>query len=175
MDRTKKEAIVGALRQIFSDATIVVVVHQTGLSASESSDLRRSMREGGATYRVTKNSLTRRALDGSPAAAIADLFSGPTAIGYSADPVAAAKIIVDFAKKSKKLVVLGGTLGETVLDAQAVGELAKLPSLDELRGKLVGLLQAPAGKLVGVLQAPAGQLARVVMAYAQTGDAEGSS
>ena len=165
MDRSQKEQMVASLQQTFADTTLVVVTHQLGLSVAESTDLRRKMRDAGATFKVTKNRLTRRALEGSKFSGIAPLFTGPTAIAYSADPVAAAKVTADFAKGNDRLVILGAGFNEDVLDADGVKALASLPSLDELRGKLVGLLQAPATKIAGVLQAPAGQLARVVGAY----------
>jgi len=143
----------------------VVVTHQSGLTVAESSDLRRKMTEAGASFKVTKNRLTRRALEGTRFSGIAPMFTGPTAIAYSTDPVAAAKVAVEFAKKNDKLVILGAGFGEDVLDVGDVRALAALPSLDELRGKLIGLLQAPATKVASVLQAPAGQLARVLSAY----------
>ena len=165
MDRSQKEQMVASLQQTFADTTLVVVTHQLGLSVAESTDLRRKMRDAGATFKVTKNRLTRRALEGSRFSGIASLFTGPTAIAYSTDPVAAAKVTADFAKGNDRLVILGAGFNEDVLDADGVKALASLPSLDELRGKLVGLLQAPATKVAGVLQAPAGQLARVLGAY----------
>jgi large subunit ribosomal protein L10 len=129
-------------------------------------DLRARMAQAGATVKVAKNRLAKLALDGTDAAGIKDLFQGPTMVAYAADPVAAPKVASEFAKSNEKFVVLGGALGKTVMDAKAVKALAELPSLDQLRGKLIGLLQAPATKIAGVLQAPAGQLARVVNAYA---------
>ncbi|MDJ0951607.1 MAG: 50S ribosomal protein L10 [Alphaproteobacteria bacterium] len=165
MNRSEKEATVASLHQVFQDMALVVVTHQSGLTVAESTDLRRRMRDAGATYKVTKNRLTLRALEGTPFAGLASLFNGPTAIAFSTDPVAAAKVAVEFAKGNEKLVILGAGFGEEVLDANDVKALAALPSLDELRGKLVGLLQAPATKVAGVLQAPAGQLARVFSAY----------
>lgn len=166
MDRSEKEAQVAALKQTFDETHLVVVTQQTGLTVAQSSDLRRQMRDAGAEFKVTKNRLTRLALEGTKFAGIADLFTGPTAIAFSTDPVAAAKVAVDFSKKNEKLVVIGAGFGDEVLDVDAVKALASLPSLDELRGKIVGLIQAPATKVAGVLQAPAGQLARVMGAYA---------
>lgn len=165
MDRTQKQDAVAALNQVFQDSTLVVVTHQTGLTVSESTDLRRRMRDAGATFKVTKNRLTLRALEGTQFNGLAPMFVGPTAIAYSTDPVAAAKVAVEFSKKNDKLVVLGAGFGDELLDADRVKALAALPSLDELRGKLVGLMQAPAGNIARVLQAPAGQLARVMGAY----------
>ena len=171
MDRTQKERIVAGLHQIFADAALVVVIRQLGLTVAESTDLRRQMGESGATFRVTKNRFARIALEGTPYAAIAALFSGPTSIAFSEDPLAAAKVAVGYAEKSEKLVIVGGALRDKVLDAAGVRALATLPSLDELRGKIIGLLQAPACSIAGVLQAPAGQLARVLNGYATKGAA----
>ena len=171
MDRARKEELVTELNQSFAEAALVVVTQQTGLTVSESTELRTRMREAGAGYKVTKNRLAKLALAGTPYEPITDLFSGPTAIAYSADPVAAARVAVNFAKDNDKLTVVGGAMGDTLLDENAVKALASLPSLDELRGRLVGLLNAPAPKVAGVLQAPAGQLARVFGAYANQDEA----
>ncbi|MDG2268923.1 MAG: 50S ribosomal protein L10 [Alphaproteobacteria bacterium] len=171
MDRARKEELVTELSQSFAEAALVVVTQQTGLTVSESTDLRNRMREAGAGYKVTKNRLAKLALAGTTYEPITDLFSGPTAIAYSADPVAAARVAVNFAKENDKLIVVGGAMGATLLDENAVKALASLPSLDELRSKLVGLLNAPATKVAGVLQAPAGQLARVFGAYANQDEA----
>ena len=171
MDRAKKEQLVVELNQTFADATLVVVTHQSGLTVTESTDLRRRMREAGASYKVTKNRLVKLALVGTPYEAIADLFEGPTAIAYSADPVAAARVAVNFSKENDKLVVIGGAMSENRLDEAGVKALATLPSLDELRSSLIGLLNAPATKIAGVLQAPAGQLARVLSAHAEQEEA----
>ena len=165
MDRAQKQELVAELKTTFDETTAVVVTHYSGLTVAEMTDLRNRMREGGAQFRVTKNRLTKLALDGTKCDPLASLFTGPTAIAYSDDPVAAARIAVDYAKDNEKLVVLGGMMGETELDVAGVTALAKMPSLDELRGKIVGVLQAPATKVAGVLQAPAGQLARVFGAY----------
>jgi large subunit ribosomal protein L10 len=171
VDRARKEELVTELNQSFAEAALVVVTQQTGLTVSESTELRARMREAGAGYKVTKNRLAKLALAGTPYELITDLFSGPTAIAYSADPVAAARVAVNYAKENDKLTVVGGAMGDTLLDENAVKALASLPSLDELRGKLVGLLNAPATKVAGVLQAPAGQLARVFGAYANQDEA----
>jgi large subunit ribosomal protein L10 len=151
---------------VFSDAASIVVTHYSGLTVAEINDLRGQMREAGANFKVTKNRLVRLALADTVYAPLMEMFSGPTAIAYSQDVVAAAKVAVNFAKKNEKLVVIGGAMGEVMLDLDGVKALASLPSLDELRGTIVGLLQAPATKVAGVLQAPAGQLARVMGAYA---------
>lgn len=171
MNRVEKEGVVAGLNRTFSEAAAVVVTHYRGLNVTEMNDLRGKMREAGAEFRVTKNRLARLALDGTPYAPLAGMFDGPVAIAYSDDVVAPARTCVNFARQNDKLVVLGGAMGATVLDAGAVRELASLPSLDELRGRIVGLLNAPAAKIVGVLQAPAGQLARVMDAYAKSSEA----
>ncbi|CCQ74618.1 50S ribosomal protein L10 [Magnetospira sp. QH-2] len=171
MDRTEKQELVASMHQTFGDTSLVVVTHFTGMTVSELTDLRAKMREAGAQFQVTKNRLTRLALEGTDYEGLKDMFTGPTAMAYSEDPVAAAKVAVEFAKKNDKLVVLGGSLGNQLLDSDGVKALASLPSLDELRGKLVGLLAAPATKVAGVLQAPAGQLARVFGAYGEKGEA----
>ena len=171
MDRAQKKELVAELNQTFEGAGLVVVTHQTGMTVGESSELRGQIRAAGAGFKVTKNRLTRLALEGTKYQTLQSLFTGPTAIAYSEDPVAAAKVCVEFANKNEKLTIVGGALGDKVLDVNEVKALAKLPSLDELRGKIIGVLQAPATKVAGVIQAPAGQLARVVSAYASKGDA----
>ena len=165
MERAEKQDLVASMHEVFSGAAAVVVVHYDGLSVAEITALRADMREVGATLKVTKNRLTRLALKGTDYEGIADLFTGPTAIGYADDAVSAAKALAKFAKGNEKLRILGGGMGDTVLDVNGVKALADLPSLDELRGKLVGLLQAPAQKVAAVTQAPAGQLARVFGSY----------
>lgn len=166
MDRSRKEALVAELQETLEGTNLLVVVQQQGLSVQEVTSLRRQMRENGASFKVTKNRLAKIALKGTQFEPLSDMFTGPTGIAVSEDAVAAARVAADFAKSNDKLTIVGGALGEKSLDVDGVMALAKLPSLDELRGKLVGLLQAPAGKLVGVVQAPAGQLARVFGAYA---------
>jgi len=169
VDRGQKEELVASMHQTFEDAEMVVVTHYSGLTVAEVSELRRKMNEAGASFKVTKNRLTRRAIDGTKFAALSDLFTGPTAIAYSDDPVAAAKVSVDFAKSNEKLVVLGGALGAEVLDISGVKALASLPGIDELRAKIVGMLNTPATRIAGVLQAPGGQIARVLSAKAALG------
>jgi large subunit ribosomal protein L10 len=159
------------LNGVFTDANVVVVAHYSGLTVTEMTDLRARMAKVGAEFKVTKNRIAKLALDGTKVNGISDLFTGPTAIAYSQDPVAAPKVAVEFAKANPKLVVLGGAMGETVLDTAAVKTLAELPSLDELRAKLVGMIQTPATRIAGVVAAPAGQLARVLNAYATKGEA----
>lgn len=171
MNRAQKAELVASLNEVFADTSIVVVAHYSGLSVADMTDLRAQMRAAGANFKVTKNRLTRLALDGTPYQSIADLFTGPTAMAYSSDPVAAAKVAVDFAKKNEKLVIQGGALGEQVLDVDGVKALATLPSLDELRAKIVGMVNTPATRIAGVLQAPGGQIARVLHAKSQLGEA----
>ena len=171
LDRAQKEAAVAALNTVFSQAGLIVVAHNTGLTVAEMSELRSKMREAGAAFKVAKNRLTKLALRGTPYEPLTDLFVGPTAIGYSEDVLSAAKVVVGFAKRNDRLVVLGGAMGATRLDLDGVKALAALPSLDELRGTIVGLLNAPATRIAGVLQAPAGQMARVLGAYASQGEA----
>jgi len=165
VERAQKAEVVESLNGLFNEAGSVVVAHYTGLTVAEMSDLRARMREAGASFKVAKNRLVVRALQGTAAEPIAHLFKGPTGIAFSQDPIAASKVAAAFAKENKKLVILGGVVGETALDVEGVKALAELPSLDELRGKIVGLLQAPATKVAGVVQAPASQLARVISAY----------
>jgi len=171
VDRSQKEELVASLHQTFAETNLVIVTQQSGMTVAEVSDLRRKMRDAGASYKVTKNRLTRLALEGTKYEALKDMFTGPTAVAVSVDPVAAAKVCVAFAKANEKLIIVGGAMGETQLDAGGIQALATLPSLDQLRGKLIGLLQAPATKVAGVVQAPAAQLARVFSAYGSQGEA----
>ena len=168
MDRKRKEDLVASLHRVFDETALVVVTHYSGLTVAQMTDLRAKMGEAGASFRVTKNRLTRLALEGTRFQSLNALFTGPTAIAFSADPVAAAKVTVDFAKTNDNLVVLGGALNEERLDPEGIKALASLPSLDALRATIVGMLSTPATRIAGVLQAPAGQLARVVGAYAET-------
>ncbi len=165
MHRSAKEQIVSSLHEALKHAGLVVVTRQTGLTVAQATDLRRKMKQAGANYRVVKNTLSRLAVVDTPYQGIAELLSGPAAIAYSEDPVAAAKVAVKFAEDNEKFEVVGGGLGSEALGIEALQALAKLPSLDELRGKLVGVLTAPMCNLVRVLQAPSGQLARVIGAY----------
>ena len=165
MEKAKKSEVVEELKGVFANAGSVVVAHYTGMTVAQMGDLRSRMRAAGASFKVAKNRLAVRALQGTAVEAISHLFKGPTGIAYSKDPIAASKVVVAYAKDNAKLVILGGSVGVTMLDPEGVKALASLPSLDELRGKIVGLLLAPATKLAGVIQAPAGQLARVIGAY----------
>jgi len=166
VDRDHKKRLTDSLHAALADTTVVVLTHQSGMTVAEVTDLRRQMRAAGANFRVTKNKLAQRALGGTKFEALKPLFKGPTAIAFSRDPVAAAKVTVAYAEKNEKLTIVGGSLGDRQLDVAAIKALATLPSLDQLRGKMIGLLQAPATKIAGVLQAPAGQLARLVGAHA---------
>jgi large subunit ribosomal protein L10 len=167
VDRAEKSQLVDTLSSVFKDTGVIVVAHYSGLSVAQMTALRARMREAGGGVRVAKNRLVKLALKGTDAEAISDLFEGPTVIAFSKDPVAAAKAAIDFAKVNDKLVIRGGAMGKTALDADGVKALATLPSLDELRGKLVGLIASPATKVAQVLNAPAAQLARVLSAYAE--------
>lgn len=166
VDRAEKSQLVETLSSVFQDTGVIVVAHYSGLSVAQMTALRARMRDAGAGVKVAKNRLVKLALKGTEAEPISDLFEGPTVIAYSKDPVTAAKVAIDFAKVNEKLVIRGGAMGRTALDADGVKALAALPSLDELRGKLVGLIASPATKVAQVLNAPAGQLARVFAAYA---------
>jgi large subunit ribosomal protein L10 len=171
VDRTEKREFVASLAAVFADTSMVVVTRNQGLTVAEVTDLRRRMRAAGATFKVAKNRLATRALDGTRFDGIKPLLKGPTALAWSADPVAVAKTAVEFAKTNERFVVVGGALGAQTLDADGIKALAELPSLDALRAKLAGLIATPATRIAGVLQAPAGQLARVFGAYSKTGEA----
>lgn len=171
MDRTQKEAAIADLAANLQETGLVVVTHHKGLTVAEVTDLRRKVRAAGASFKVTKNRLARRALTGTQFEGIDGLFKGPTAIAYSKDPVAAAKVVVAYAKSNDKLEILGAALGKQVLNAEGVKALATLPSIDELRAKLLGMIQTPATRIAGVLQAPGGQVARVLAAYAKKDEA----
>lgn len=169
MDRTQKEEMVSFLKGVFDTSASIVVIRNNGLNVAEMQDLRIKMREQGASLKVAKNRLARLALEGSEIESLSDHLTGTTVLGYSEDVVAAAKVLVKYAKDNEKIEIVGGTMESTILDVNGVKSLAALPGLDELRGKIVGLLQAPAGKLASVTQAPAGQLARVFGAYGSQG------
>lgn len=171
MDRAQKQELVTKMNEVFSNTGVIVIAHYAGLSVAQMTELRSKMRDAGGQVKVAKNRLAKRALEGTEIEGITDLLTGPTCLAYSDDPVAAPKIAVNFAKDNENLVILGGAMGATMLDPAAVKSLASLPSLDELRGTLIGLIQAPASKIARVLSAPGGQLARVVAAKAEQGEA----
>ena len=171
VDRAEKQEAIGQLQGVFKTTGVVVVAHYSGLTVAQLQNLRRQMKQAGATVKVAKNRLAKIALDGTDVASIAPLLKGPTLIAYSSDPVAAPKVAVDFAKANDKLVILGGAMGKTSLNTDGVKALATLPSLDELRAKLVGLIQAPASKIAQIVNAPAAKLARVFGAYAKRDEA----
>ena len=167
MDRAQKSEAIETLKGVLADSGAVVVTHYMGLTVAEMTDLRLRLRKEGAALQVVKNTLAQKALNGAAGEAGDALFKGPVAIAFGPDPVSAAKVVTQYAKENDKFSVVGGLLGQTtVLDKAAVSSLATLPSLDQIRAKLCGLLNAPATKIAGVLQAPAGQLARVFNAYA---------
>lgn len=166
MLRAEKAGVIEDLGAVFQRSGVVVVTHYKGMTVAEMGNLRRQMRAAGASLRVTKNRLAKRGLEGTPFESMADMFVGPTAIAVSPDPTAAPKVIVEYARRNEKLQIIGGGLSGTLLDPAAVRALAELPSLDELRAKLIALINTPATRIAGVLQAPAGQLARVLKAYA---------
>lgn len=169
MNRTQKQDWVASVHDVFDASEIVIVTHYKGLNVAQITELRNKVREMGAGFKITKNSLAKLSLKDTQYEGLSDLFTGPTAVAYSSDPVSAAKVIAEFAKKNEHLVMLGGAFGEHRLDEAGLKQLATMPSLDELRGKLVALLNTPATRLAGVLQAPAGQLARVCGAYGAQG------
>ena len=165
MDRAEKEQLVAKLIAVFSETSVVVVTRNLGLTVSQVNDLRGRMRDVGASYKVAKNRLARIALEGTDYGSISDMLIGPTALATSTDPVAAAKAAVAFAKTTDKFEIVGGAMGTTILDVNGVKALAELPSLDELRAKIIGLMNAPATKLAQLATAPAAKLARVFGAY----------
>lgn len=165
MDRSQKTDAVAALNSTFAESGVVVVTRNLGLTVAQSTDLRAKMRDAGASYKVAKNSLAKLALKDTDYEGLSELLTGPTALATSTDPVAAAKAAVEFAKTNDKLEIVGGAMGKLVLDETGVRSLASMPSLDELRGKLVGLVMAPATKIAQVVNAPAAKLARVFGAY----------
>ncbi|MCU0831785.1 MAG: 50S ribosomal protein L10 [Rhizobiaceae bacterium] len=167
MEKAEKRELVAQLNTVFSGTGSVVVAHYTGLTVAQMSDLRTKMRAVGGTVKVAKNRLAKIALQGTEAEGMSGLFKGQTLIAYSADPVAAPKVAVDFAKTNDKLVILGGAMGKTTLDQDGVKALATMPSLDQLRAKLVGMIVTPATRIAQVVSAPGAQIARVLNAYSQ--------
>ena len=166
MDRSQKADLVAELKNVFSETSVVVVTRNLGLTVAQSTDLRLKMRDAGAQFKVAKNRLAKIALEGTQYGSISDLLTGPTALATSVDPVAAAKVAVDFAKTNDRLEIVGGAMGDTVLDVAGIKALAELPSLDQLRGTLVGLIQAPATKIARIVSEPGAMIARVTGAYA---------
>jgi large subunit ribosomal protein L10 len=171
MHREDKEQWVASLHGTLCETAVVVVAHYSGLTVAEMSDLRARLREAGVGLKVTKNRLAKRALGGTPYEGLEPLFRGPTVIAFSHDPVAAARVTAAFAKANAKLILLGGGLGARSIDVEAIKALATLPSLDELRGAIVGLLNAPAASVARVLAAPGSQMVGVLKAYGETGGA----
>lgn len=171
MERAEKQESIGFLQGVFRSSAVVVVAHYSGLTVAQMQTLRKEMKRAGATVKVAKNRLAKIALDGTDVASIAPLMRGPTLIAFSSDPVAAPKVAVSFAKDNEKFVILGGAMGKTALNTDGVKALASLPSLDELRAKILGLLQAPATKVAQLANAPAAKLARVFGAYAKRDEA----
>ena len=167
MDRSQKAESVASLNAVFSEVGVVIVARNLGLTVAQSTALRGKIRDAGASYKVAKNRLAKLAIKDTDYAGIGDLFTGPTAIATSVDPVAAAKAVVEFAKTNDKLEIVGGSMGTLVLNAEGVKALAALPSLDQLRGTIIGLVQAPATKIAQLVTAPAAKLARVFGAYAE--------
>ncbi len=172
MDRKEKAEFIATLSAVFADTSFVLVAQNKGLTVADVSNLRRRMKEAGATYKVAKNRLATRALDGTRFQGIQPLLRGPTALAWSTDPVAVAKTAVEFAKGNDKFVILGGALGSQTLTPDGVKALSELPSLEPLRAQLLGLIQTPATRIAGVLQAPGSQLARVFSAFAKKDEAE---
>jgi large subunit ribosomal protein L10 len=171
VERAAKKELVTALNDVFKTSNVVVVAHYAGLTVSQMQTLRKQMKLAGASVKVAKNRLAKLALEGTDASVVVPLLKGPTVIAYSGDPVAAPKVATDFAKANEKFVILGGAMGKTALNPDGIKALAALPSLDELRAQIAGLLQAPATKVVRLLNAPATKVARVVHAYATKGEA----
>ncbi len=165
MDRSQKADAVAELNAVFNDVGLVVITRNVGLTVAQSTALRGKMRDAGATYKVAKNRLAKIAAKDTPYEGLDEFLTGPTALAWSQDPVAAAKAAVDFAKTNDKLEIVGGSMGGQVLDEAGIRALATMPSLDELRAKLVGLVNAPATKIAQVVNAPAAKLARVFGAY----------
>ena len=167
MNRNEKTDLVNNLHDTFDNAASVVIVHCIGLTVEESTNLRTKMRNQNCNFKVTKNRIARIALKDTKYQHMDSMFKGPTAIGSSSDPVMAAKILVDYAKENEKLVIIGGGLEDKALSKIDVEALAKLPSLNDLRGKLVGLLQAPASKILRLTMEPATQVLRTISQKSQ--------
>lgn len=149
----------------------MVVAHYKGMTVSEMTEFRKRMKEAGGAVKVSKNRLAKLALKDTDSEGVVDLLKGQTCVAYSEDPISAARVSVKYSKENEKLVILGGAMGKTVMDVNAVKALAELPSLDELRGTLIGLLQAPATKIARILKEPGSQLARILQAKSAKGEA----
>lgn len=166
MLRSEKQQSVADLEKIYHESSSVIVTHYHGLTVSQLTSLRKNLRNNGAGFKVIKNTLSKIAVDNAGLGSVSTLFSGPTGIAYSSDPVSAAKVVVEFAKLNESLKIVGGVVDGRLLSTEVVHDLAKLPSLNELRSKLIAVLQAPATKVACVLQAPASGVVRVLKAYA---------
>ncbi len=168
VNKLDKEQVVKQLKEeVFTSSGIVIVSHNKGLTVAAAKKLRNEFRRASCKYKVTKNSLTRIAAKGTSFEALNDVLTGPTSLAFASDPVTVSKLLVNFTKENEKLQIVGGVMDGKFIDAKSIQKLATLPSLDELRGKIVGLLQAPATKLAVVIQAPAVQIARVLKAYSE--------
>jgi large subunit ribosomal protein L10 len=166
MDRSQKADAVAQLNAVFKEVGVVVVTRNLGMTVAQSTDLRNKMRAAGAAYKVVKNRLAKLALKDTDYVGLDDMLTGPVGLAWSTDPVAAAKAAVEFARTNDKLEIVGGSMGSLVLDEAGIKALAAMPSLDELRAKLIGLVNAPATKIAQVVTAPAAKVARVFAAYA---------
>jgi large subunit ribosomal protein L10 len=175
VDRAAKKELVTTLNGVFKDTAVIVVARNGGLTVAQMQNLRKQMKQAGASVKVTKNRLAKIALEGTDAATVVPLLKGPTVFAYSGDPIAAPKVASDFAKANEKFVILGGAMGKTALDSNGVKALAALPSLDQLRATIIGVIQAPATKIAQLINAPAAKLARVVQAYAEKGETTGEA
>lgn len=171
MDRAEKRELVSTLNEAWKGTGVMVVAHYKGMTVSEMTEFRKRMKEAGGAVKVSKNRLAARALKDTDSEGITNLLKGQTCVAYSEDPISAARVSVKYAKENEKLVILGGSMGKTVMNADAVKALAELPSLDQLRGTLIGLLQAPATKIARILKEPAATVARVLQAKAAKGEA----
>jgi large subunit ribosomal protein L10 len=171
VDRAAKRELIDHLHGVLKSTGVVVVAHNTGMVAAQSAEFRRRVKDAGGSVKVAKNKLAQLALKDTDAEKLSDLLIGPTILAFSKDPIAAAKAAVTYAKVNDKLVILGGAMGKTILDAKGVQALADLPSLDELRAKIIGLLNAPATKIARTIKEPGAKLARVIQAKASKEEA----
>jgi len=171
VDRVKKEEFISDLNKTFNTASVVLIAQNSGLTVADMNELRNGMRELGAVVKVTKNRLTKIALKETPVSGLDEFLKGPTLIAYSDDPISAPKAAVKFAKDNEKFIVLGGSMSGTMLNTNDVKSLASLPSLDELRGKIIGLITSPAAAIAQIVNAPGSQVARVINAYSDKNQA----